>query len=148
MVLGISIVSIPFGSIIGAMQWIVLRKHLTNSGFWFTTSAVAMFIGFTVSGVIQTFGLLNQYLDLFLSWFFFGGVSGVLQWFIIRKQINYSGLWILVNVIAGIIAGVFLSDLGIIGGVIGWALSGILTGGMLLILFVNTKREYGSQIVA
>jgi hypothetical protein len=148
MVTGISIVSIPFGGIIGIMQWLVIRKYIANSGFWFATSAIAMFTGYTVSSVIPIFYLGHQPSDLFISWFFFGAVSGALQWLILRRQINYSGLWIIVNIIAGGITGILLPDLGIIGGTIGWALCGILTGGTLFVLFQKTNRDYDSQSIA
>jgi hypothetical protein len=147
-VLGDFKASIPFGSIIGVMQWFVLRKHITNSGFWIVTSAIAMFIGITSSDVLPLFFKLPQMPNLFLLWFLFGGVSGVLQWIILRKQINYSGLWIPVNIIAGSLAGVFGPELGIIGGSIGWAMTGIFTGGILFILLQKTKRVLNAQNVA
>ena len=148
MVKAISIISIPFGGIIGIMQWLVIRKYIANSGFWFATSAIAMFIGYTAGGFIPMFYLGHQPSDLFLSWFFFGAVSGVLQWLIMRRQINYSGLWIIVNIIAGGIAGFLLPDLGIIGVSIGWALSGIFTGGILFVLLQRANRDYDSQSIA
>jgi hypothetical protein len=146
MITGISIITIPFGGIIGAMQWLVLRKHITNSWFWFVTSAIAMFIGNTISGVMPMFFQLPPTSNLFLTWFLFGGVSGVLQWIIMRRQINYSGFWILANVIAGGITGIFLPDFGIIGGSIGWALTGIITGGVPFMLLKKTNRDDYSQI--
>jgi len=148
MVTSISLISIPFGGIIGIMQWLVIRKYIANSGFWFATSAIGMFIGNIVSSVIPIFYLGHQPSDLFLAWFFFGAVSGVLQWIIMRRQINYSGLWIFVNVIAGGIAGFLLPDLGIIGVSIGWALSGIFTGGILFVLLQRANRDYDSQSIA
>ncbi len=135
-------------AIIGAMQWLVLRKHITNSRFWFATSAIAMVTGIAASSVMSMFFPLHQMSSLLISWFLFGSVSGVLQWVMLRKQLHYSGLWIFVNVIAGGIAGVFLPDLGITGGSIGWALTGIFTAGILFLLFQRTKRGSVSQSAA
>lgn len=141
----ISVISIPFGSIVGAMQWIVLRRYLSKSSLWFTTGALAMFLSNAISFLTET---TFQESNVFLTWFLFGGLSGVLQWIIIRKQIDYSWLWILINVIAGCVSGIFAPDSGIMGSSIGWALSGIITGGVLFFLLKKSNTESNTKGVA
>jgi hypothetical protein len=43
---------VPFGGLIGIMQWLVLRKHISNSGFWFLTCTIAMFVGSASSHIL------------------------------------------------------------------------------------------------
>ena len=130
-----------FGALIGIMQWLVLRKYVAKSGFWFLTSAIAMFIGNAVSDVLPLFFHLRPIAtELFLGWFFFGSISGLLQWMLLRKQVLYAGWWIAANTLAVTLAGVFFpSDLGLIGGCLGWAFSGVITGGSMFFLLQHPK---------
>lgn len=131
----ISVISIPFGSIIGVMQWLVIKKYFKKSGMWFATCALSMFVGNSVSLMVVT---IFQNSEVLLTWFIFGGLSGFFQWLIIRKQITNSWVWILVYVIAGVIAAIFGPEFGIFGSSIGWALSGLITGGVLTVLISKT----------
>ena len=148
MIVGDFKAAVPFGGLIGIMQWLVLRKQVTNSGFWFLTSAIAMFVGNAANDVAPLFFHLPPLPNLFLLWFLFGCVSGILQWIILQKQVHYSGVWVLINILAGGAAGILLPDLGIIGGSIGWAMTGMFTGGALFMLLQKTKSALNTQNVA
>ncbi len=139
----------PFGGLIGIMQWLVLRKHVPNSGIWFLTSAIAMFIGGATNDVLPLFFQLPPLPNLFIFWFLFGCASGIMQWLILKRQIPHSGLWILINILAGSIAGIFFADsLGILGGSFGWVMAGIITGGTMFLLLKTPKRFDAIQNVA
>lgn len=133
-----------FGLLIGFMQWLAVRKYVSKTGFWFLTSTIAMFVGGVLSDVILLF-FPSPHLPTFVLWILFGSVSGVLQWIILRKQISNSGIWILINVLSGGIAGISWPDAGIVGGSIGWILTSILSGGALSVLFHNANKVLTTQ---
>lgn len=132
---------LPFGALIGLMQWLVLQQHLAKSGAWFLTSAVAMFVGTAASDLLPIFLRLPSIsIELFIQWGLFGLVSGLLQWIILQRQVHYARWWILANLLAGSLAGIFFTDdLGLIGGCLGWAFSGIITGGVMFFLLQKRK---------
>ena len=127
-----------FGGLVGFMQWLVLRKYIPNSRLWILTSAIAMVVGWTWFELPPEFFSDRSLPDLFLLWFPFGCVSGILQWFILRKQVYYSGLWIVVNIIAGGIADLPMLDFGY-RFIINWAIAGIFTGATLFLLLQMPK---------
>jgi hypothetical protein len=130
----------PFGGLIGVMQWLVLRKYIPNSRLWILTSAFAMVVGYAWFELPPEFFSDRSLPDLFLLWFPFGCVSGILQWLILRKQVYYSGLWIAVNIIAGGIADLPMLDFGY-GFIINWAIAGIFTGAALFLLLQMPKSD-------
>ena len=133
------IAGMPYGGLIGVMQWLVLRKYIPNSGLWILTSAVAMAVGYAMSKLPSEFFSDRSLPHLSLFWFPFGCVSSILQWLILRKQIYYSGLWIAVNIIAGGIADLPMLDFGY-GFMINWAIAGIFTGAALFLLLQMPKN--------
>jgi len=142
------IVFAPLGGILGFMQWLVVQDHIRNSALWSITPAIALYSSMAIQTTIAPSPYQFHLPSLFFFWFFFGGLSGVFQWLILRRQLNYSGLWILANFVAGAIAGILFADQGIVGGGIGWALTGFLTSATLFLLFRTTERSINAQTVA
>ncbi|NER25627.1 MAG: protein kinase [Symploca sp. SIO1C2] len=83
-ILGIS------GILVGIMQWLVLRRHIYQAGWWVLATAVGYLTGgwfvFTQDAV-------------FYSGFVLGTVLGILQWLVLRKQVYEAGRWFFVNVV-------------------------------------------------
>lgn len=126
--------AVPLGGIIGVAQWLVLRRVIKRAGLWILASVIGMFVGMLIFDILPLSVRLSLP-GLFLFWSLFGGVAGVLQWLVLWRQVRYSGLWIVASAVAGCIAGIFWPDMGIIGGGMGWAMGGVITGMTLLWLF-------------
>lgn len=119
------------GILVGALQWLILRKRLTGSGWWLVTNigAAALF------GAIF-FGIGTGTTDL--GWvagiYIYGMVAGVLQWLVIKRQIKDAGWWVLASTV-GWVAGIPVAEM------VGWnglgAVHGAITGASMVWLLRN-----------
>ena len=94
------IAGVVMGLGLGFAQWIVLRRYLTNAGWWIVATA----IGFTLGGALLGFGTTSELAHRGLSSESVGLVlglsSGIFQWVVLRSQVVAAGFWIPANTAA------------------------------------------------
>jgi hypothetical protein len=85
------------GAFVGVQQLRVLRHWVSQAGWWVLASVV----GFSTQALISTLLTIGE-LGSFVLGACAGGtlggtLLGVLQWFILRKQVSRAGWWVLAN---------------------------------------------------
>lgn len=111
--------------LVGLLQWLALRRHLTQSERWLLASGVAAAVN----------GVLN--LVVTAEMIVLGGVVGILQWLAMRQQVPRAGVWVLMSVLGvrlGGAAGEAVAGIaGTFGDIaVGWAVYGAITGASLV----------------
>jgi hypothetical protein len=102
------------GLSVGAVQWLVLRRHLAGLQRW------AIFTG------------LGFALGSFAYWAFMGLGVGLLQWLLLRRDLNKTAWWPVMNAVAWPLGYMFAS-LGVtVGAAIGLPLLGDLLGAVVM----------------
>ena len=97
------IVAAP-GSVLGLVQWLVLRRQISRAGWWILASAAGLAVA-TGAGIVvaeSTFdpiGLVNcAVLGRWVAVVVLGGaVISILQWFVLRRQVSQASWWVLAN---------------------------------------------------
>jgi hypothetical protein len=112
------------GAIVAAFQSVVLYKRIQKAWRWAVLSSLGWIAGYIF--LVITFpthsGLLLGPV--------MGGVIGVFQWFILRGEVDWSGWWIVISIMA------WTTGLNLMPGLLtSGALPGALTGLTLVILF-------------
>ena len=111
MLMGVSLaLLLIIGLSVGAMQWLVLRRHLPDLPRW------AIFTG------------LGFALGSFAFLAFMGAGVGLLQWMLLRRDLNKTGWWPVMNAVAWPV-GYMLG--GVLGTAVGAAVSSPLLGSLL-----------------
>jgi hypothetical protein len=122
--LGGALAVVLSGVAIAAFQWSVLYKRIDKAWRW---------IIFTSAGWILGYILFVAFFSANLGYsagLVLGGAIGIPQWLLLRKELNWSGWWIIVSILA------WTTGLVVIPGVLTTgALPGALTGLTLVILF-------------
>ncbi len=121
--------------LVGALQWLLLRRYLTQPSHWLLASAGAAAVtGIVVFGS----GAINS-VSLDAAWIagtgLFGSAAGVLQWLVIKRQVPRAGWWVLASTVGWIV--------GIPAGEeLGWnglgAVHGLITGSVMVWLLRQT----------
>lgn len=112
------------GVAIAAFQWAVLYKRIHKAWRWAIFSSLAWIAGYILF-VISLPGEMGFLLGPLL-----GGVIGIVQWLILRKEVDWSGWWIIISPIA------WTTGLTVMPGMLtSGALPGALTGLALAIMF-------------
>jgi hypothetical protein len=115
---------------IAAFQWAVLFKRIQKAWRWMIFSSLGWIAGYIIF-VISVPGEMGYLLGPIL-----GGVLGVMQWFILRKELDWAGWWIVVSILA------WTTGLTVMPGFLtSGALPGALTGLTLVILFRFSSPE-------
>ena len=116
------------GMLVGALQWLILRKKISGAGWWILASfGAALVFSLVVFGV----GLAYKEEVWRVGVGLLGPATGLLQWLILRREVRQSGWWILASTLGW--------GLGIPAGeAVGWnglgAVYGALTGLALVFL--------------
>jgi hypothetical protein len=103
------IVPLLAGILVGLSQWIVLRAYLTASSDWILAGGTAWALGFAL-GLLLIQSLPATVLGGTLGYILFGGVVGLVQWPVLRREIPNLLVWILANAL-GWTAGFLASQL-------------------------------------
>jgi hypothetical protein len=112
------------GVAIAAFQWSVLYKRIQKSWRWLVFSALAWIAGYILY-ILLIPGQSGILLGPFL-----GAVVGIVQWLILRKELEWAGWWIPISILA------WTTGLTVMPGLLtSGALPGALTGLALVILF-------------
>ena len=121
------------GVAIAGLQWTVLYKRIQKAWRWAIYSSLGWIAGyiFFVVFVPASLGFLLGPL--------MGGVAGSVQWFLLRKEVDWAGWWIIISVLAWTTGITMMPGLLSSG-----ALPGALTGLTLVILFRFSSSEQES----
>jgi hypothetical protein len=99
------------GVLLGISQWLVLRRRLSNVGWWVVATAVGWLVGFMAwqLSIRYTITFDQEYdLDLVLACgltgTLTGAVLGILQALTLRFQVFHAGLWVLASIVGWSIA--------------------------------------------
>jgi len=112
------------GVVIAVLQWAVLYKRIPKAWRW----AMASSLGW-VAGNILFVVFFSADMVIFLGPLL-GGTLGIVQWFLLRKEVDWAGWWIIINIMA------WTTGLTMMPGLLSsGALSGAITGLALVILF-------------
>jgi hypothetical protein len=137
---------------LGTMQWLVLRRHVARAGWWIGATA----LGGTAVGVVAgTLGDVVAVVGLVIGYGVMGAILGVLQWLVLRRQIDRAWWWLAVSPagwalgtgVAGLMVRLGMDErmpvseamgLGILFGVM-TGVAGVLTGGVLVSLLSGSR---------
>ena len=143
------------GAAMGTLQWLVLRRHFSQAGWWVAASAM----GGTLVGIGGRFMVARYRSTWSLSTAWLESLLGALQWLVLRRRISRSGWWMVASLLGwaltvpvvrsldrlGLMRG--LSET--IGLILGFGLAGtvvgIVTGGLLVWLLWQSS---GRTVVA
>ena len=126
------------GAVVGLAQWLVLRIRIFQSRWWVVVSIVAwLLIGASSLGALGWLapGTEEIWLRLFygvINGAIVGGILGLAQWFVLRKQIYCQKWWIIVSIVAW----TFGLPLGWLVGVLVYGAIGLFIGEVIC-LFVT-----------
>jgi len=121
------------GLAIGILQGIVLQHRIRKSWQWILATAVGWMLGsFIILFVVP------QGMD-FLAGAVAGLAMGTAQWVILRREIQWSGWWIVMNVVAWTTGMAFLPGILLTGTMVG-AITGIALA--LLLRFPKAIEVY------
>ncbi len=125
--------SVIIGLLVGALQWLVLRRHIPGVNRW----AIFTGLGFALGSFV------------FLA--FMGLGVGVMQWLLLRRDLNKTGWWPVMNAVAWPLGYMFGGALGaalgtalnapILGGLFGSALTGAIIGAVTGAVLLWMLRE-------
>lgn len=148
------------GFVVGAAQWLVLRRYFQYAGWWILASGFAWIVSFLVMSMI---GEITDPLAILISsvlgiWRVFGtnvvigiGVGaglGVAQWLVLRRQTQGAGWWVLASAVGGAVERAVAVSIAQMDGVsdtalpyiVGWAANGAVTGIVLDWLLSNRTQ--------
>jgi hypothetical protein len=105
---------LPYGLLlgltVGIMQWLVLRRFVSQAGLWILATTAGLVIGRLMWTAVEkpVYGLIGHPLivgDPFsimslISTVAFGATTGLLQWLVLRRQFSHAGWWLLVSPVA------------------------------------------------
>ena len=119
------------GVLIAAMQWAVLYKRIEKAWQWFVYSSLGWIAGIIIWVVILPGA------DL-LAGPLLGGLMGMIQWSILRRNFNWSGWWVVISMMAWTTGLTLMPGLLTTG-----TLPGAMTGITLVIFFrySNARQE-------
>jgi hypothetical protein len=122
------------GTLIGVLQWLVLRRHVARAGRWVLANlGAAAVVGVVVFGV----GVVDADLGWLAGVSLFGTVVGVLQCAVLRRQVPRAGWWVLASTV-GWVVGMPLGDMAGPPGL--GAVYGAITGTALVLLLRQGSR--------
>lgn len=112
---GVLALEILTGLVIGALQWIVLRPLIRQSGWWILSSALGWAAG---QGLALLFPPLEGKLLLMTT---IGAALGFGQWLILRWQIYRAWWWIVLSTLGWAVGGTQILGESMIGTIAGAA---------------------------
>lgn len=106
------------GVLIGILQWVVLRQHVRQAGWWILASALGWAAGWGIVIILipSELGILTQPI--------LGAAMGATQWLFLRRQLYQAGWWIPVSTLGWTIGLTGLTGELLVGAVVG-AVTGI-----------------------
>jgi hypothetical protein len=120
------------GTIIGILQWIILRRHFSKAGWWIVTSGVGWFVGCLLMLLLNV-GDIPMILKC-------GVIVPLFQWFVMRQHFSKAGWWIFASAAGLVISFPILIMLTMISmvrelsGITHLPIMGIITGAIMGII--------------
>ena len=112
------------GAIVAAFQSVVLYKRIQKAWRWAVLSSLGW-----ITGYLLALFFLPTNMG-FLSGGIVGGTVGLVQWHILRMEVEWSGWWVIISIMA------WTTGLNLMPGFLtSGTLSGALTGLALIVLF-------------
>jgi hypothetical protein len=130
-----------WGLVAGVLQWLILRQVLVRSWPWIVASGVGWAVAGALSGALL--GVVGENTSGLVHIIGTGFLTGLLQWWVLRQQVDRIQWWIPVSTVlvpASLVAGAVASfGLGLepgpafatLFGIVGGAFFGATTGGLL-----------------
>lgn len=98
-------VSMIAAVLLGVIQWMIVRKHITDARNWIWASLIGLSLGFSIIVV----GDYSWGFDRDLLGFSVGDISakngaiigaalGIAQWVVLRRHVRWSSVWIPINI--------------------------------------------------
>jgi predicted lysophospholipase L1 biosynthesis ABC-type transport system permease subunit len=120
------------GVAVAGLQWAVLHKRIQKAWRWAILSSLGWIIGYILL-VIFFPAVMVLLIGPVL-----GGITGVAQWFLLKKEVELAGWWIVISILA------WTTGLTLMPGFLtSGALPGALTGFTLVILFRYSSSRIG-----
>jgi len=128
-------VGVIFGALLGTMQWLVMRKYVTLTGWWVLATA----FGYFLAGIATEQWVFRQipYWELGIqpavAFLGVGSIAGgTMQWLILREHVARAGWWVVASIV-GLVVGIGITvpvaiKFGQIGGIEFLIVFGILFG--------------------
>lgn len=112
------------GVAVAGLQWVVLYKRIQKAWRWAILSSIGWMIGYILLAIFfPAFMML-------LVGPVMGGILGLVQWFLLKQEVEWAGWWIVISMLA------WTTGLTLMPGFLtSGALPGALTGLALVILF-------------
>jgi hypothetical protein len=106
---------VTIGIALGIMQWFILQHRIHKAWWWIIATTAGWLLGSTVIISLVPVGM-----D-FLAGVILGITTGTAQWLVLRREVYWSGWWIMINVVAwttgmALLPGILLT--GVMAGVI------------------------------
>ncbi len=112
------------GVAVAVLQWAVLYKRIQKAWRWAILSAPGWIAGYIAFAIFIPANLAT------LAGPLMGGIIGVIQWLILKREVGWAGWWIIISILA------WTTGLTLVPGLLtSGALPGALTGLALVILF-------------
>ena len=102
------------GAGVGMMQWLVLRRHIPQAGWWVLASAVGWGVGGQYLEGLDQWALNDLGEGCILAFAIVGAGVGMMQWLVLRRRTPQAGWWVLASAV---------------GWGVGWAGVGTATSG-------------------
>ncbi|MCJ7668464.1 MAG: hypothetical protein MUP04_09355 [Anaerolineae bacterium] len=91
---------VVLGAGVGIFQWLVLRRRVSRAGWWVLARTVGLAGGAVVGttavalagGDPTTWGVVG-------GWVVGGAMAGLMQWFVLRRQVSRAGWWVLASTV-------------------------------------------------
>jgi len=108
--LGLARVLIPLvaGFLVGFLQWLVLRRYLTESTDWILSGGASWAAAYAL-GLIAVQLLAGSWLGAVLGYLLFGAIIGLVQWPVLRREIPNALSWVIASIF-GWALGAYLSQ--------------------------------------
>lgn len=86
------------GFFVGLTQWLVLRGRLNHTGWWILLSTIGFGVGKAMGASIAD--AVPGAVGLALDGAVIGGLLGILQWLVLRRQVAVAGRWVAASALA------------------------------------------------
>ena len=110
---------------LGLLQWLMLRRYVTDAALWVGASLAAAALGALVVLGVE---LWDSNLGLMIAVGMYGVLAGTLQWLVLRRWVARAGWWVPVNTMGWLIA----IPVGDITGPPGWSIYSAITATTLV----------------